>query len=56
MIWNPPEEIKKLEAIWMPYKDAILAHAIDGKTLVGVPDEAWEAYQKDCEWAWEEGQ
>ena len=56
MIWNPPEEIKQLEEIWMPYKDAILAHAIDGKPLDNVPDNVWEAYQKDREWAWAQGQ
>lgn len=47
---------KKLEEIWMPYKDAILNHVIDGKPLVGVPDEAWKAYEKDRKWAWEQEQ
>lgn len=56
MIWNPPEEIKNLEKIWMPYKDAILTHVIDGKPLVGVPDDVWEAYEKERKWAWEEDQ
>jgi len=56
LIWNPPEEIKQLEKIWMPYKTAILAHVLHGKPLVGVPDEAWDAYLKNRKWAWEEGQ
>lgn len=40
----------------MPYKDAILTHVIDGKPLVGVPDDVWEAYEKERKWAWEEDQ
>lgn len=51
MIWNPPDEIKKLEAIWMPYKDEILNNQFDK-----VPPEALEAYKKDRKWAWEQDQ
>ena len=51
MIWNPPEEIKQLEAIWMPYKDAILDGNFDK-----VPPEALDAYEKDKAWAWEQDQ
>ena len=56
LIWNPPEEIKKLEEVWMPYKNAILDHVIDGKPLVGVPNDAWEAYKRNRKWAWEQDQ
>lgn len=51
MVWNPPEEIKKLEAVWMPYKNEILEGQLDK-----VPKEVLEAYKKDCEWAWEQDQ
>lgn len=51
MIWNPPEEIKKLAEIWEPYAREL----VEGK-LDNVPEEAIEAYQKDQEWAWTQGQ
>ena len=51
MIWNPPDEIKKLEAIWEPYAKEIL----NGE-LENVPQEALDAYEKDKAWAWEQDQ
>lgn len=51
MIWNPPEEIKRLEAIWMPYRDEILNNQLDK-----VPPEALDAYNQDRAWAWEQEQ
>ena len=51
MIWNPPEEIKRLAAIWEPYAREIL----EGNTE-NVPQEAMEAYEKDKAWAWEQEQ
>ena len=56
VILDFPDEIKQLEKIWMPYKDAILDHVLDGKPLVGVPDEAWDAYLKNRKWSWDMGQ
>ena len=51
MIWNPPDEIKKLADIWEPYAREIL-----NGDLKNVPQEALEAYRKDKEWAWEQDQ
>lgn len=50
-VWNPPESIKQLEAIWLPYKDEILKGNFDK-----IPPEALEAYEKDKAWAWEQDQ
>ncbi len=41
MIWNPPDEIKKLAEVWEPYEREI----VEGK-LDDVPKEAIEAYKK----------
>nr|DAJ71512.1 MAG TPA: hypothetical protein [Caudoviricetes sp.] len=51
MIWNPPEKIKRLAAIWEPYAKEILEGNIEN-----VPKEAIEAYEKDKAWAWEQEQ
>ncbi len=51
MIWNPPDEIKKLSEIWEPYERQIVEKNFDN-----VPKEALEAYEKEKEWAWAQEQ